>query len=145
MSTNRTSDFNAAPNRVARKVLWADLDLAFVLHPSLNDIRPVIDLEAVKASVKNLVLTSRFERPFHPEIGGNVYRLLFEPADVFTALSLKQEIEDVIVRFEPRALSPEVSVLDDSERNAFLISITFGVSSSLSSTVSVSFYLTRLR
>jgi phage baseplate assembly protein W len=118
--------------------------MALVIHPVLNDIIPLYDIDAIKNAVKNLVLTSRFECPFHPEIGTSITALLFESVDPFTALSLKQEIENVLLKFEPRIVFPQVSVLDDSDRNAYQINITFAIAFAPTSPIEVSFYLNRI-
>ena len=56
---------------------WSDLDLDFTKHPVTKDIVRKTNVEAVKRSVRNLILTNRYERPFHPEIDGGVTRHLF--------------------------------------------------------------------
>ena len=75
----------------ARRKEFRDLDLSLTLHPTKKDIAAVKDLEAVKHSVKNLVLTNFNERPFHPELGGNVRALLFEPLNMFTAMNIQKK------------------------------------------------------
>jgi phage baseplate assembly protein W len=118
--------------------------MAFIVHPVLNDIVPLYDIDAIKNAVKTLVLTSRFDTPFHPEIGTGISRLLFESVDPFTALSLKQEIENVLLKYEPRIVYPQVSVFDDSDRNAYQITITFAIAFAPTSPIEVSFYLNRI-
>jgi phage baseplate assembly protein W len=126
-------------------VLYSDLNTSFIIHPVLLDIRPVTDIDAVKSSVRNLVLTSYRDRMFHPEIGTNISRLLFENVNIFTAMSLQQEIEHVLLTHESRVTDIVVQVVDDSERNAYLVTITFRVTFSPESPTEVSFYLTRIR
>jgi len=124
--------------------LFADLALPFNLHPNTRDIRPITDLNAIRSAVKNLVLTNFGERPFHPEIGGNVTGLLFETADFFTANAMRGEIQRVLYRFEPRIENVVVQVFDDMDRNAFKVNIGFNITDS-SVEQEVSFYLTRIR
>ena len=124
--------------------LFADLALPFNLHPNTKDIRPITDLNAIRSAVKNLVLTKFGERPFHPEIGGNVTGLLFETADFFTANAMRGEIQRVLYRFEPRIENVVVQVFDDMDRNAFKVNIGFNITDS-SVEQEVSFYLTRIR
>ena len=103
--SNILSDFNSSTitsSNVAKKNVYSDLDLTFIIHPVLRDIRPITDIAAVKNSIKNIVLTSFYDHPFHPEIGSGVRALLFEPASIFTALSLKDEIQRCLGKFEPR-------------------------------------------
>ena len=82
---------------------WKDLDLFFSRKVGSNDINTLTDITAVKRSVRNLVLTNHYEKPFHPEIGSGVRGILFEPMTPLTAHILTRKIEDVIENFEPRA------------------------------------------
>ena len=81
---------------------YKDLDLAFTKHPVRGDINKHIDEIAVINSIKNLILTNHYEKPFHPEVGSGVKALLFELMDGVTARILEKEIEQVIENFEPR-------------------------------------------
>tara|TARA_R110000744_G_scaffold147946_1_gene260974 strand:- start:1304 stop:1663 length:360 start_codon:yes stop_codon:yes gene_type:complete len=114
------------------------------VHPGTKDISSVKDLNAVKQAVKNLVLTNYDERPFHPEIGSNVTALLFEPADNFTAMAIKEEILRVLWDFEPRTTNHTVEITDNSDRNAYEITIGFNVIFS-PQREEINFYLQRLR
>ena len=139
------SDYNSSTitaSVVAKNGLYSDLDLTFLIHPTLKDIRPITDIDAVKASVKNLVLAGMYERPFHPELGGGVNTLLFEPVNAFTIISLR----DAILRAlndEPRIKNIGVEIIDDSFQNAYAINIEFTVL--YDQKIEVQFYLDRLR
>ena len=138
------SDFNdKKSSNISRGNVYSDLDLSFNIHPTTNDIRPVLDIDAVKNSISNLVQTSFLERPFHPEIGAGIRALLFEPVDLFTALSLKDTIATVIDQFEPRVKNVTIQIQDDSERNAYVITIGFTVFNDRNEEFEL--YLSRLR
>ena len=92
-----------------------------------NDVNKLTDVEAIKRSVRNLIQTNHFERPFHPELGGNVRALLFEPLNMFTAMNLERKIAEVIANFEPRVQLIQVNAKPDEERNSFLVSISFNI------------------
>lgn len=142
----KLSDFNergSKSSNVSRETVYRDLDLSFNIHPTTNDIKPVLDITAVKNSISNLVQTSFLERPFHPEIGAGIRALLFEPVDLFTALSLKDSITTVINEFEPRVKNVTVQIQDDSERNAYVITIGFVVFNNRNEQFEL--YLSRLR
>lgn len=144
--SNNLSDYNKKrSSNVLRRNLYADLPINFKgVHPNLKDIIALKDIDAVKQSVKNLIVTNHGERPFQPEIGSNITRLLFEPADVFTASAIKTEILAVLQRFEPRVTNITVQVFDNSDRNAYNITIGFRVIFA-ESDQEVNFYLQRLR
>ena len=82
---------------------YVDLDLFFGRKSSNSDIQDLTNVKAVKRSIRNLILTNHFEKPFHPEIGSGVRDMLFENMTPVTAHILARKIEDVILNFEPRA------------------------------------------
>ena len=74
--------------------IYKDLDLNFGRNVVTNDVNRLTDVEAVKRSVRNLLNTRHYERPFHPEIGAGVRDLLFEPITPLTAINLKRKVEE---------------------------------------------------
>jgi phage baseplate assembly protein W len=123
------SDFNK-PNyqpTVVSGGVFKDVSFSFI-HPATGDLLLATDIDAVKNSIKNIVLTPLGTRPFFPEFGTRANDILFELADGFTALQLKDEIERGVRKFEKRILNFQVSVTDDHERNAYRITTTFQMS-----------------
>lgn len=108
--------------------IYKDLDINFTRHPLTGDIGVKTDAAAVKQSIRNLILTNFYERPFRPDIGSNVIRLLFEPVDVLTVADLRQAIYEVIANYEPRATIKDVVIEDLSARNAYNITVVFTLS-----------------
>ena len=97
---------------------FSDFDFNFTKHPATLDVAMKYDEEAIKASVRNLVLTQNYERPFHSEIGSQIRGLLFEPATPMLNIMLKRAITDTIISFEPRVelLDVKVVMLPDDYR-----------------------------
>ena len=124
--------------------IFSDLNLNFTKNPATKDVARLTDVEAVKRSVRNLVLTNRFERPFHPEIGSSVRELLFENISPLTAVLLKDRIAEVINNFEPRAGLVSVNVNDQPDKNEYVVTVSFYVLNSPEPT-DVTVYLQRLR
>lgn len=112
-------------NRISQR--YVDLDLDFLPHPVTKDLRKKIDAEAIKASIVTLVLTNFGERPFQPDLAGNVSALLFENSTPLTAQVLRNSIIDVIKRHEPRAEVLDVVIVDRSDQNAFDVSVYFHI------------------
>jgi len=112
-------------SRAAQK--YKDLDLNFKRVGSTKDINIVTDVTAVKRSVRNLVLTNHFEKPFHPEIGSGVRDILFEPMTPITASILATAVEDVIENYEPRARLIGVRAYPNLDQNAYEVSVEFFV------------------
>jgi phage baseplate assembly protein W len=104
---------------------YSDLDLMFTPHPITGDIIPLKGDDAVIASVKNLVLTNFYERPFHSEIGSGVLQHLFENATSMTAQKLKTKIGLVIKNFEPRVSMQNIDVQLTPDNNSFQVTMTF--------------------
>ena len=123
---------------------WCDLDLDFNSHPITKDIVTKTDVEAVKRSVRNLILTNRYERPFQPEIDGGVTRHLFQLSTPSTKLDIKTAIQVAIANFEPRVQLIDVFVGGDLDRNGFDVTINFRVIN-VPEPVTIELFLERLR
>lgn len=110
-----------------RTNVYKDFDLSFSFNPLTGDLGTKTDVNAINQSVKNLINTNFYERPFKPEMGSNIRAILFEPADVITTLDLKQSITEVITNYEPRVTLQDVIVQDQPDRNAYSISIVYRI------------------
>lgn len=147
MSTETLSDKNVIGSTaqvVSRQRPYADLDLKFRVNENTRDVRPVKDLGAIKNSIRNLMLTNKLERPFQPEIGSNLTKLLFEPADPITISLIKEDIINTIDNYEPRVSLTNVSVEDYSDRNAYFVSVEFRVIN-LNTDAQIELYLERVK
>lgn len=98
---------------------YVDLDLDFLRHPTTNDVVRKTGDEAIKRSIRNLIFTNYYERPFQSYIGSGVRQMLFENATPLTATFLETAIRDVINKFEPRVSVQNVRVSVDLDRNGF--------------------------
>lgn len=135
-----------ASNTLASNELRAykDLDMNFTIHPIRKDINKNIGERAIINSIKNLLLTNHYERPFQPYLGSNIRKLLFEPLDSIVARSLEVEITTVLTNFEPRAEVIEVKVLPKYDDNGFQVTLTFKPINLLTP-VTITFFLERVR
>ena len=124
---------------------YSDLDLFFGRKSASNDINKVNDIQAVKRSVRNLILTNHYEKPFHPEIGSGVRDVLFENMTPTTAHILTRKIEMVIEQFEPRARLISVSAFPNLDRNEYECTISFYVVNAPTELVDLTVMLERLR
>ena len=123
---------------------WSDLDLDFVAHPVTKDIVLKRDVEAVKRSVRNLVLTNPHERHFQPTIDGGVTRHLFELSTPHTKHNIESAIRTCISNYEPRAEVTDVFVTGDLDNNGFNVTIEFRVIN-IPNPVTIELFLERLR
>ena len=127
----------------SRTVDYLDIDLTFAKRPS-GDIYKKKDAAAVKQSIKNLLLTDFYEKPFQPFFGGNLRAMLFELADEDTEDEVEENIRNAINKYEPRAeiLTISVNVLPD--QNDMRVSVYFKIIST-EETVTFTTNLSRLR
>ena len=123
---------------------YRDIDLDFNRNSTTNDIVKVEDVNAVKRSVKNLVQTNFYERPFHPELGCGVRELLFENFTPITGIYIRRKIEEVLTNYEPRISLEQVAVDDDQDKNRLVVDIYFYVQG-VPDPVTVTTFLQRLR
>ena len=93
--------------------IYKDLSLFFTPNPVSGDVTMVTDAQDIKRSVRNLVMTNRFEKPFHPEVASHVRDLLFERFTPITFNLLRNRIETVLANYEPRVSVTDVEI-DDS-------------------------------
>ena len=112
-------------NYVSRGFIY--LAISFNANPSTGDFGVVKNENAIKQSVRNLILTMFGERPFQPSIGSRVKMLLFEPWDPFAVDTIKSEIFNVIKRLEPRVRCTGVGLRDESDINSVHISIDYTI------------------
>ena len=123
---------------------FSDLDLNFIANPVTGDVFKKFDENAIKQSVKNLVMLNHYEKPFHPEIGSPVYALLFEPFTPMFKVTMERAISYVIQNFEPRVRLLNVEVSPDEDNNAVYVQIEFAIINTTQPLV-VDFILKRTR
>jgi len=104
---------------------WVDLDLDFIAHPVTKDVVKKFDEDAIKRSVRNLLLLNFYEKPFHPEVGSGITGLLFEPLSLITASVIRNAITETIINFEPRVNIDELTVTPEEDKNGFNVQLRF--------------------
>ncbi len=109
------------------QVIYSDFDNLFVTNPITKQLNRKINRNAVKQSVKNLVLTDFYERPFQSDIGCNIRGYLFEPFTSHLQEQIKDAVVNVITNYEPRAKIIDVLVEDRLDLNAISLTIAFEV------------------
>lgn len=124
--------------------IYKDLDLSFAALPGTGDVAKKYDINAVKQSLRILLLTANGERPFNYLLGSPIYRMLFEPMDMITANMLETQITLLITNREPRVRLNSVEVVPNEDLNRYDVSIYFYVVG-LPDPVVYSTFLKRLR
>ena len=124
--------------------IFKDLNLDFQQNSATKDIQKITDVEAVKRSVRNLINTNHYEKPFHPEIGSNLRAMLFELMSPQMNHVISKQIENLINNYEPRCRLVQVFTQPMIDRNGYSVQISFYVVNSPNPVVVESF-LERLR
>lgn len=129
-------------NNRSRK--YSDLDLNFIANPVTGDVSKLTGDAAVIRSVRNLIFSNFYERPFHPEIGSGVRGLLFDPITPVTMINLKNAIEKVIENFEPRVTIEKIVVQATNDDNKVQVLLSFYILNNTLPT-QISVFLERVR
>jgi len=124
--------------------IFKDLNLDFQQNTATKDIQKITDIEAVKRSVRNLINTNHYEKPFHPEIGSNLRAMLFEFMSPQMNHLISKQIENLINNYEPRCNLVEVFAQPMFDRNGYSVQISFMVNNHQEPVIVESF-LERLR
>jgi phage baseplate assembly protein W len=126
--------------------IYSDFQTNFTIHPITKDLTRLVNEEAVKRSIKNILLTNHYERPFRPKFGANIRKYLFENITPITLRSMKSDIQLAIENFEPRANIIDIVVSAASNPNEVDITVTFSTINRLEPvTVSTTLGLERVR
>lgn len=123
---------------------YVDLNLSFDAHPVTGAVSKLTGTDAVKRSIRNLILTGNYEKQFQPDLGSGIALLLFEPINTLTQQKIKTAIEDAINLYEPRAKLLSVDVIIAPDYNGYTASILFEVVDQ-EEPVSINVFLERVR
>jgi phage baseplate assembly protein W len=123
---------------------FKDLDLNFAIHPIRKDINTYKAEYAVINSVKNLILTNHYEKPFRPQVGSNIRRLLFENIDSIIAAQIERAVTETIENFEPRVSVSNITAIPDPDNNRYNLRLEFFVINQ-TSPITINFFLERIR
>jgi len=127
---------------IARK--FSDLDLNFTKHPVTKDVSRKVNENAIATAIRNLLLTSHYERPFNPDLGSNLKKFLFEPIDNVTTSLIQDSIFETIKNYEPRVTIEEVVAAPNYDLQRYDVYVTFFVKNTVEP-ITISFFLERIR
>ena len=107
--------------------IFRDIPMSFNVHPVTGNMKLVANAESIKQSVKNIVLTNFYERPYQPELGGNVLAQLFENMSPITEYNVTQNIRRALENNEPRAVVEDIRTTPVEDQNTLRVTIKFSV------------------
>jgi phage baseplate assembly protein W len=137
----RSDKFTAEAKKL---VYYSDFMTNLDFHPLTGDLARVTNEEAVKQSIRQLVLTSVTERPYEPFVGSKLYSLLFDPMDSQTTNLIKSTIESTLENNEPRAKPVRVVVQANEGQNLYNVTVIFSIINSQNE-VTLNLILKRVR
>lgn len=113
---------------VAKKDLYSDLNLQFTPHPITGDVTRKTDSDAIRRSVRNIVMTNYYERPFKPGFGGNLIGLLFNLDTDRGLEKVSEKLTKTIETFEPRVKNVTIRVNNEGmNTNSLELSIFYNI------------------
>ena len=140
------SNYDASTTNKSKRSnrIYSDLNLSFTKNPATKDVARLFDVQAIKTSVKNIILTNKYERPFNSDFGCNLRGFLFENITEPLLVIIKDRVAMAIEKYEPRVTVEDVVVRDDQDKNGISIMVSFLINGT-EAPVSVSTFLQRVR
>jgi phage baseplate assembly protein W len=105
--------------------IYSDIDFTFTKKPVVGDVSLSYDAQAIIRSIRNLLQTTHYDRPFNPDLGNQLENVLFENVSPSMASYVQTQVTDIINNYEPRARLQTVNVSVDESKNAYYVTITF--------------------
>tara|TARA_Y100000287_G_scaffold28482_1_gene20210 strand:+ start:43 stop:435 length:393 start_codon:yes stop_codon:yes gene_type:complete len=124
---------------------FKDLSVTFKKHPVTDDLVTVKDKAAIVQSITGLLLTMKGERPFQPELGCDIKRILFEPLDYASAGTIKKEVKETLDRYEPRIRIDRIDCEPDFDNNGYSVELHYTIVGREDAPIAVEFILERTR
>lgn len=121
---NQRSQFPVKKNE---KPKYSDFTMNLDMHPDTRQVFKFTNVNAVKRSIKNLIMTDKYERLFRPDIGAGIRALLFENMTSEALIAIKDAIKNTIETYEPRVVIREVEVLGHQDQNAVTVNLVFEI------------------
>jgi phage baseplate assembly protein W len=113
------------------QIVYSDIPTNLTVHPVKEDLVLLTNENAVKRSIRNLLLTDPYERPFSPSLGSGIRGSLFENFGPETEYILTEKIKETIRNYEPRARLFSVSVKALTDDNSYSATIVFSIVNSI--------------
>ena len=124
---------------------FKDLSVTFKKHPVTDDLVTVKDKAAIVQSITALLLTMKGERPFQPELGCDIKKILFEPLDYASAGTIKKEVKETLDRYEPRIRIDLIDCEPDFNNNGYSVELHYTIVGREDAPIAVEFILERTR
>ena len=106
---------------------FKDISMSFEVNPINNDIIGVKNDTAIARSIRNLIFTVPGERFFNENLGSKVSQTLFDTVDDISASAIRDEIEETIIKYEPRVKLKDIRVKPDFDNYTFDVTLVYDI------------------
>lgn len=120
---------------------FKDISFAFEPHPVTKDLPVLKNERAIVRSVRNLVETIPSERFFNTEIGTDIRASLFDNFTPTLPMVIEDQINETVMRYEPRVANLRVELDPYPDMNAFNVNVIFDIVGLQAPTQSFTFLL----
>ena len=129
-----------------RKVtIYSSFHPSFQKNPNTGSLAHVTNENAVKRSLRNLVLTGIGERFYDSNKGTRIRKSLFEPFDPASLELVRLQLLNSINTYEPRANPVDVQIIDNLDVNSITVRITFQIINIVSDPISIDVFVEKVR
>ena len=106
---------------------FKDISMSLEVNPINNDIIGVKNDTAIARSIRNLIFTVPGERFFNENLGSKVSQTLFDTVDDISASAIRDDIEETIIKYEPRVKLKDIRVKPDYDNYTFDVTIVYDI------------------
>jgi uncharacterized protein len=106
--------------------VWSDLS-GDLVHDAQGSVKKVINAEAVKTSINNILNTRKGERVMVPEFGVDFDEALFEPIDQDTMNFLADSVKETVERWDDRVKIVKVEFTAKPDSNQINLVVTYRI------------------
>jgi phage baseplate assembly protein W len=143
--TMRVDKITPTTININKEKKYSDFSTNFSVHPDTGDIFLFTDANAVKNSLKNLIMTNFYERRFNERLGCNIRSQLFEQLDGDTLTDIAGEVRNCIENNERRVSIITLNVNgNDTNPYAVTINLVFNINN-IPGNQNLTFVVNRIR
>lgn len=106
--------------------IYTDVDISFKAHPVSGDLIKLNDVNAVKRSIKNIIMSIKYDSPFNPRFGVGIGSFLFDIMTPVTSVIMERKIREQLYEYESRIEILSLTVEQDNEYS-LIVEIVFKV------------------
>ena len=119
---------NPTTEKLKNRFHYSDVDMLNFRSPRLSDVPMSYDVEAVKLSIRNILMWRVGESILRPDFGHKLQLSMYSQMDQFNQNKVCEEIQRAIEENEPRVNIKAVAAKpDEDNENALRVRVAFTV------------------